>query len=151
MKKFKFSHFERYKTDLTNQFGNSTPDGFITKSIQTIGLCGILPESLDDIELELKIDSLGEMDIIIMNQQYYTQDELDSINDEISHINWDGYEFSTFFDIRDKSVLCANGSHKVPYEYILVGNINSDTFNTVTSSQNLANLKKMGNTLNKIK
>ena len=159
---FKFSHFERYSVDVEIDKNGSytrmnhnyhTKDGFTTNTLQVLA-GNFLPEYLEDVELELTINKDGNIDISILNQHYYESSELKEINKYIKSVDWDGWEFLTFFDIRDNSVNYGAkhgvSYHVCPFEYRLVPMKNcksSEIFDIVTSPQNLSNMKNIENAL----
>ena len=125
-KKINFTHFE-------------DSNGQKTNSIQIyLGDLNI-NEWLDDVEAEMTIVN-GQVQFTILNQHYYDKNELELIQDELKHINWDfGYEFFDLHEIRNNSV------------WYLMGDRSSDTFNKINSNKNQKNLNAMMNVLKNIK
>lgn len=119
MSKIKFSHFEDVETkEKTNSV-----------SIY-LGNLNMNPW-LDDVEVEMSILN-GDVVFDILNQQYYTKEELKDIKMELKYINWDnGYEFFDFSDINSNR------------SYILIGDRNSNTFNMINSPKNLKNINNI--------
>ena len=88
MDKIKFIHFEREGGDIK------------VKDLKIYAGCLGAPYEMEDIELHLTINDNGDIDILILNQEVYTKDELDDINFCLSEINWDnGYEVLHLYNL----------------------------------------------------
>lgn len=94
-------------------------------------------ESFYDINFKLTIiDGKIKIDLII--EPYFTQDDINDINNHIKNetINWNnGYEFLSYKDIIDGS------------EVRLVADRNSDMFDVINSDKNLQNILNFKNNI----
>jgi len=95
-------------------------------------------ESFDDINFKLTIIE-GKIKVDLIVYPYFTQDEIDDINDFIKtqKINWNaGYEFLDYYDLNTDEDLC------------LIADKNSGVFNIVNSNKNLSLVDNMLKKLN---
>jgi hypothetical protein len=75
-------------------------DGLRTNSIITYAGYLSAPYEMEDVELKLTVNDLGDVDIEIENQHYYSDDELKEIESQIKLIDWEnGYEFIDFVNL----------------------------------------------------
>lgn len=151
-KKIKFKHFQRYLLN-PGKYGYdyTKKDSYTTDTIQ-IYAGSILPEWLEDVELELKIVD-GDIKITHLDKQNYEDYENKQIEKYLKKTDFsDGFEFVEFFDLRDQSVKCPDlngqyGGFRNPYQYKLISDETSNFFDVMTSKENIKNLKKVEKTL----
>jgi hypothetical protein len=142
----KFTHFERYSLS-KGKYGYSydNKDGITTNTVQTY----LNLDEEFEVEFELTINQNGGIDVVVLNPSYYSKLELKDINKVVKKMDWNGWEYMTFFDIRTNSIPYPDGSHRTPHEWRLVADENSKTFDVMNSAQNLNNLDKVSKALKK--
>jgi hypothetical protein len=121
----------------------------ISNSIQTYaGNFG--GEEFEDLEIELTIKD-GDIEVSLVSQNCEDW-EIEAFNHMKRYMDWDGFEFIEFHDIRDESIRISPIELRVPFAWRLVAtddSDNSEIFDILTSDKNIQNLNNMSNTLNK--
>jgi len=96
---------------------------------------GFINMFLEDVDSEMTIVN-GDIKFTILDQHYYTIEEIQDIELDLKHINWDnGYEFFDFYDTQTGET------------YQLIGDRNSNTFNQINSTQNKKNINNFRNSM----